>query len=178
MSYDNSPLPVERNERGFWVGAQQLDQAKSTIGLPYILGKSGVAVPLTGTLVETPMASVLLPGGLMGRFGWLRITSLWSFTNNANNKVMRPKLGASTLATFTATATAGVRMSNIIANRGAENSQVAPTGSGAFADAASVGVGTFAVDTTADQLVTLTGQLANIADSITLEAWMIEVMPS
>ena len=178
MSYDNSPLLVERSERGFWVRAQQLDQAKSNLGISYVLGQSGVAVPLTGTLAETTLASVPLPGGLMGRNGWLRVTSFWSFTNSANNKTMRARLAGQAIGGYTATANALLRMSNILANRGVENSQILPTGNVSFFDGITTGAaGTFAVDTSQDQVLALSGQLANVGETITLEMWMVEVFP-
>lgn len=178
MSYNNDNMSGSVNRAGFRIDVDQFDRAKSSLGLSYVLASSGVAVPLTGTTVETVLASVLIPGGLLGPNGCFRLVSLWSVTNSVNNKTCRHKFGAITCATHISTTVSQIRMSNFGMNRGNEASQVFPAGSASFSDTTTAAVvATSAVDTTVDQTVYLSGALSLSTEMITLEAWMLEVMP-
>lgn len=178
MSYDNSPLLVERSERGFWVRAEQIDTGKSLLGIGYTLAQSGIAVPHTGTVAETTLYSTTIPGGLMGPNGVLRVISLWTITNNANNKICRFRFGGVALQNYTATALAHLRISQVVFNRGSEGSQVCGGANQSFQDGVNVSsAGASSVDTGADQVLSFTAQLGSAADVITLEAFLIEVLP-
>jgi hypothetical protein len=77
------------------------------------------------------------------------------------------------------TTSATLQTQGIIRNRGAANSQV-----GFVANAASVftnssgSVVTSSIDTTVDQTIFISGQLASSGETITLEAYRIDILPS
>src|SRR5687767_4986995 len=54
-----------------------------------LLAASPAAIAHTGTTDETVVATVVIPGGLMGTNGRLRVTSLWTWPNSANSKTVR-----------------------------------------------------------------------------------------
>lgn len=146
-------------------------------GTPRVLAQSGVAVSHTGNITETTLATITLPAGSMGANGQVVIETLWSYTNSANNKTLKAKLGASTFMDLTVTTTALTQFRTRIANRSA-SSQVgfAAAAGSPFGNSGSALV-TSAIDTTAAQTVTLTAQLASAAETITLESYIVQVFP-
>lgn len=141
-----------------------------------VLAASAVAVSHTGNTAKTTLASLTVPGGAMGANGCLRITSLWSYTNNANNKTPRVEFGGTQYYSSTITTAATSRMYRTIANRNAENSQVGGAASGAFNwGSTSDALTTSSVDTSLDQNLVFSGQLANGGDSISLESYLVEL---
>jgi hypothetical protein len=153
------------------VGGRAADQS-------YVLAQSAVASSVTGTTTETTLASVTLPGGAMGANGQIEIISLWSYTNSANNKILKVKFGGQQLAAITNTTTATEQLLNRAANRNNSSSQVS------FSAFSTGGIGTstnaintFAVNSDSDVTIALTGQLANTGETITLESYIIKVFP-
>lgn len=142
-----------------------------------VMALSAVRVPLTGSTAETTLATVSLPGGTLGPNGRLRITSLWSYTNNANLKNPRVKFGGTQFFLFGGSTQQSMEAITIIRNRNAQNSQVAA----AAVNQPTMGPGnapvlTAAIDTSASQNILFTGQLAVGTDTIALEAYLIEAM--
>lgn len=158
------------------------DSANSWKWLPavnwQVLARSFAAVSVTGTTTETTLATIAVPANAMGPNGVLRVTTYWSHTNNANTKTLRTKFGGATLVSPAPTASSTSRHLIEVANRNATNSQIVPPNalatSSAFG-ASGTAFSTFAIDTTAAQNITLTGQLANAADTITLEGYLVEL---
>lgn len=146
----------------------------ATLGTWRVLAKSSVAASHTGNTTETTLATVSIPAGAMGPNGRVRITSLWSATNNANNKSMRHKFGGTNYFAQNMSTQQGWRHETEIANRNAANSQVGNT-SNVFGSQAAA-PNTSAVDTTSAVTVLITGQLANSADTVTLESYRVEVL--
>lgn len=170
MPFDNAPITGSFNRGGFIATVDQLDRAKSELGMGYVLAASGVAVPLTGTVAETVLASILIPAMAMGANGQLRITTSWQFTNSANNKTLTWKLAGSTLLSVNRTNTVREPGSMTIWNRGNEGNQLVIYNTSVTT--------TTAVDTSVDQLLTLTGTLAVAGENLTLEGYLVELMPS
>ena len=144
-----------------------------------ILGASAVATSVTGTLSETTLATVTIPGGAIGANGVVRVTMLWTYTNNANNKIWRLRLngiGGTAIVGITRTTSAGDLDQRIIWNRNSQSSQVAFSSSTtpAFTNTAGAPL-TAAIDTSTARDLVFTGNLANIADSITLESYLVEI---
>lgn len=149
---------------------------------PLVLAQSGTAVPLTGSTSETTLATVTIPGGLMGPNGSIEVDVSVSFTANTNLKTLNIKLGGSLIGGFgrSGATETGARTNVIVQNRGSQSSQIIsqPT-------ATSIIYGVFTVtypatlskDTSTDQTLTITGTLANSADTITLERYSIKVLP-
>ncbi|MFW6028316.1 MAG: hypothetical protein ACOC9Q_02195, partial [bacterium] len=118
-----------------------------------------------------------VPGGAMGANGMLRITSLWSHSNNANTKTPRVEFGGTQYYDANITSSATSRMYRTIANRNAANSQVGGTASGAFNWGSTTGaLATSAADTSLDQDLVFSGQLADSGDSIALESYLVELL--
>lgn len=142
-------------------------------------GQSGVAVPVTGTASETALASVTIPAGAMGANGSLRITALFSYTNSVNNKTVRVRFGnglsGTTFAQSTLTTTAATRLTLTIQNRNSAASQIGGLVNGSLGGTASASV-TGTIDTTASQTLTISGQLANTGETITLESYVVELL--
>jgi hypothetical protein len=101
---------------------------------------------------------------------------LESHTNNANNKTIKVKLGGAILNTIVDTTSATLNLEMYTANRGVLNSQVSqPVGANSFGVSASAVV-TAAVDTSKDQPLLITCQLAVGTDSCQLERFSVEIL--
>jgi hypothetical protein len=144
---------------------------------PIVLAQSGVAVSHTGNTSLTNLATVTVPGGLMGKNGRLRITSLWSMTNNANGKSVSAALAGTAFYNVTVSSIRSLQLLTTIANRGAQNSQVGSPNDMVGTGTSTSAPTTAAIDTSADQDAKLEIILANSGDTITLESYSIEVMP-
>lgn len=149
-----------------------------TAGKPSaVRAQSAVAVPHTGTTNETTLATIAIPAGAMGVSGALRVITVWSYTNSANNKTFRARLGGSTFATAVVTTTASSSSLWEVWNRNAANSQVSNgSGAGAGLGASGNATVTLAVDTSVAQNLTITAQLASAGETITLEAYTVEIL--
>jgi len=150
--------------------------SSSGAATPIILAQSGVASSVTGTTSETTLASITIPGGMMGANGSLRITPFFSVTNSANNKTLKVKLGSTAFSSLAVTTSATTTLLVAVRNRGSASSQIAMSSTG-------VGISTIApqsgsVDTAVDQVLTITGQLASTGETITLEGYTVEVLPA
>lgn len=146
-----------------------------TIGSTIVLAQSAVAQSVTGTTTETTLATITVPANAMGANGRIEITTMWSYTNSANNKTLKVKFGGTTLQNITATTTASLQVAMMIANRNAANSQVASPNSSTGSGATTNAVQTAAIDTTAAVTILLTAQLANTGETITLEAYSVKL---
>lgn len=149
----------------------------TTAGKPSaVLAQSAVAVPHTGTTNETALATIAIPAGAMGANGSLRITSLWSYTNSANNKTIQVKLGGTAFFTAINTTTASYNDQTIIRNRtiATQVSHLANAGSriGTSGSAPTTG----AINMAVAQNLTLTATLANTGETITLEGYTVEIL--
>jgi hypothetical protein len=146
-----------------------------------VLAHSAVAVSHTGDTSETALATVVVPGGTMGPNGILRVTSLWSFTNDADDKTLRLRFGAGLSGTqflnIALPSLASFRDQRQIANRNAADSQVGMSSLvlGGWGQSANAPV-TAAIDTTQSRDLVLSGQLESGADTVTLEAYLVEVL--
>lgn len=139
---------------------------------------SAVAVSHTGDASETTLATVALPA--LSANALLRISTLWTITNSANNKTMRARLNGlagSVVAQRVATTSASWAHQFLIANRNSASSQIATS----LGMAAGLGVDgaahvTAAIDTSSAKDLVFTAQLANIGETITLEAYAVEIL--
>lgn len=146
-----------------------------------VLARSGSAVSHTGSTSETALATVSLPAGSMGPNGILRVTHLWSMTSSGNVKTPRIRLGGIAGTAFyqqTQTTTVTLRHQTEIANRNNAASQVSwPSiagGGGWTASAQAATTGTVNTGATLD--IVISGQLASSGETITLEAYLIELL--
>lgn len=145
----------------------------ATLGTWHVFQQSSVAVTHTGDTSETTLATITLPGGAMGANGRVRITTIWSANNDASNKTLRVKFGGTNYFAQNITTQQGWRHQNEIGNRNSASSQIGNQNN-AFGSLSAAPT-TSAVDTTSDVTILLTGQLADGADSVTLESYVVEV---
>lgn len=179
MGYDNLKISGQHNRAGFICAVDQFDLDKSEFGIAFVLARSAVPVQLTGTLAETQMAAVSVPGGLLGPNGWVRVSSWWSATNNANAKQVKASFAGTQFFSASNGNWQAYGMQSVIANRGNEAVQVSPPVNVNLTQAVMAQpMRTYAIDTAADQVLELRGMLANVADVLTLEAWLVEVFPT
>ncbi|HVC54958.1 MAG TPA: hypothetical protein VND95_03330 [Stellaceae bacterium] len=152
--------------------------AAANLSLAYVLCQSAVASSHTGDTAETTLATCAIPANAMGPNGRLRIFAQFSFTNNADAKTARIEFnpgGTQYLSIAGAGAASGQYVIDI-ADRNATNSQVGGVALvGAIGSTAPV---TSAVDTTGATSLSFTGQLGTSSDTITLESYSVELLPS
>lgn len=143
------------------------------------LGAYVVAQPnanVTANTNEATLASVSIPGGLLGADGALRVLAVFSFTGTAGIKTMRMKFGGTTFVNSgPANTTLSASVFRVISNLSA-TSQVAIPVTAAEGGAQASVIVTGAVDTTADQQLVVAVQLASGADSATLTKLIVEVL--
>lgn len=163
------PLPVQSPQ----IAPNLVDPIRSD-GL---LAQSAVASPMTGTTNETTLTTIAVPAGAMGVNGGVRISGLFSYTNSANGKALRVRFGGTAYYGPTVTTTNSAAFLFEIWNRGTANSQIGPAVTNTVPlGAAAVAPTTSTVDTSATFNITITGQLANSGETITLEAYTVEVL--
>ena len=121
-------------------------------------------VSLTGTTTETTLLTIPIKGGLMGLRGRLGEIAVFAMTNNANVKTFRAKIGGSTIATTTSSNTNTAYFGFWLLNRNSQLSQY------------NYIANSFAIDTSVDFNLVITGQLANAADTLTLVALTLEAL--
>lgn len=145
--------------------------------------QSWVASSVTGTTNETVLATIAIPAGAIGANGSVEVEALFSQNNSGNSKTARIRFGASGAGTGGTLYDAAANTTNLaekmhqrIGNRGAANSQV---GNQILGDegwgAGASGHQTSAINTANATEIALTGQLANAADSITLEGYIVTI---
>jgi len=149
--------------------------------IPYASGMTIVATAgsssVTGTLLETNLVALRIPGGAMGSNGVIQVWLLWTYTNSANAKTLNvrfnqtPGVTASGfVSAVNATTTATSQTLTIIRNANAANAQVGYGGAsvtpfGGVTNVPMVG----AVNTALDAYVNINATLANASDSVTLQ---------
>jgi hypothetical protein len=141
-----------------------------------LLDMSGVQQTVTGTTAETTLASVNVPGGLMGENGAVRITALFSYTNSANTKTLRVKWGAGNAFVSGPTTSNAFLLSVVIYNRGTTGQQVSQPAGLAGTGTSTVDPAYASLDTSKDQTISFTGTLSNTSEQIKLESYIVEVI--
>lgn len=139
-------------------------------GKVQILGQSGTPVSGAADTNENTLSTITVPA--MGLHDMIEVETFWSYTNSANNKTLRVRLGGGAGTAYLAivvTASATLRSNIAIANAGAANSQIGFTPGTAtpFATSTSALL-TSAVDTSAGTTIVITGQKATAGETITL----------
>lgn len=139
---------------------------------------SAKSIAHTGDTTETTLATVTLPGGALGANGILRLTLIPKFTGTAGTKSIRAKIDGTgfMLATSVAGSLSGYLQRTLIA----DNSQAAQFSeyNVAVGPAGYTGnaIQAFTKDLTVAKDITITGALANGADSIDWVYYLIEIM--
>lgn len=158
-------------------------QGPSTINggyVPYVVEKAAVATSAPAVSTEVTLATIIIPANAIGPKGVMHVRGGYTFTNNANNKVLRVRYSGAAGSQYvgvTTNNTATFPFDFVICNRGATNSQVGlPTSSqGIWGQATAGTYVTSSVDTTAQTTVVITGQKTVPADTLTLEFYMVGI---
>jgi len=161
-------------------GASTARGAAANLGSWHVLSQSSVAVPVPNAALTTEQTyvTVAVPAGAMGANGLLRITTVWTYTNSANNKTMRVRFGGTSGTQYTSatsTTTASLRTQCQIGNRNATNSQVGGSIVSAGFGTSTGANQTSAVDTAASVDLVISGQTASAGETLTLESYMVEL---
>jgi len=141
-----------------------------------LIAQSAVAVvaPASDTN-ENILATVNIPGNLIGANGSVVIDTLWSCTNNANVKTARIRLGGiggTIVGSMTLTSSLSGRHLARFTNRNSEASQVfSLSGSGTGSSGAAIGTAT--INTANSQDLVITALKATGTDTMTLEAYRV-----
>ena len=133
-------------------------------------------VSLTGTTAETTMLTIPVKGGLIGANGVLAIQPLWNTTNNANTKTLRIKLGATTCYSYGAANLSHQDAYINVRNIGSESSQKTTSGMSGGTGGTVNNYNSTSTDTSVDFNIVVTGQLANSADTMAIQAFLIMVL--
>lgn len=131
---------------------------------PTILYNLATPIVLTGTTAQTTLLTITIPAALMGLIGRLNVLSFFALTNNANNKTLRAGIGANQINVAGAASMAATGFNFWLLNL---NSATAQRNNSSTL---------FAIDTTVSMDLIITGQLANAADSITLNTLTLELI--
>ncbi|WP_213768996.1 hypothetical protein [Caballeronia sp. dw_19] len=141
-----------------------------------VLAQSYAPIRMSGTTVETVLATVIVPGGAMGPNGSVRVTSLWSFNNTANAKSLFIRLAGNQLRTAPGTNFASRSDVFSVQNRGTLASQVSPSSASGPYGTSSGLVTTLSLDTSIDQPITFAGLLTVASEWMTLEGYTVELL--
>ncbi len=133
-------------------------------------------VVLTGSTSGVTLATIIIPAGLLGANGKLKIYPLWSTTNNANFKTLRAVFGGSVCTTMISQSVPNNSGLVIIRNINSESVQKCSSGLVAGIGSSSGSISSPTVDTTAATNITISGQLAVGTDTLTLEDLFVEVV--
>lgn len=131
---------------------------------------------VTATTAETTLLTIPIKGGVVGQKGKLIVYAMFSFTNNANQKVPRFKYNSDIV--WTSTVTTGTTASACVPIHNFNSEAVQKTASGVLAGfgLTSSAIVQTTVDTSVGFNLVITGQLANNADTLKLESLFLEVV--
>lgn len=147
----------------------------AAIKAPYVLA-AGVGASVTGTMTKTTLATITVPADAMGANGVVEIDMTFEYTSSANNKDITVSFGGTDMFTpaSVTTSVAGHYLVRI-ANLGSASSQVGwftATNTSPFGNSTATALPTAAVNTGSSVTILVTGQLANVGDTITLKRYL------
>jgi hypothetical protein len=144
-----------------------------------VLTISASPISHTGSTLRTEITRIKIPGGIMGPNGALRLSVLFSMTNSTNMKRFEAEIGGTldllSNQEVTSASVYGLYQSRILWNRGSQNSQIVMNSWGGDNTLfAPPDVGT--EDMSKDQEIIIYGTLAAATETITLEAYTVEIL--
>lgn len=142
---------------------------------PSTLAQAAEPAELRTKLDPVVLASVVIPAGAMGPNGMVRVTSTWSMTNSQKDKTVIIRFGGVDISSNSVTTATTYQEQRIIQNRNTPKAQVFVFGGNAYTGAP---IGTLDRDTTQTQRIDIVGQLSDSQDTMTLEAYTVELIPS
>jgi hypothetical protein len=161
--------------RGILTAIEQDDSTKAMLGMSYVLNLVTSTASAPANTAENSLASVTVPGGIMGATGALRVTFDFVVTDNANAKTLRLKLGTSTLRTYNlAAGVSRVRDVLIVFNR-AWNAQLV-IGAAPFSGIESPAL--YGENSNSNLTLQVTAQKAVATDVVSRQFWLVELFPT
>lgn len=141
-----------------------------------VIAASAIQATATGTAgSDITLATVALPGGLLGPNDGVRISSLFAGTSNANTKNCRIRFGGQLILSLGVTTNANLSAISRVRNRGVLNSQVsAPAGQPGIG-ASGGSIITMAIDTTVDVPILFQANLTVATDTLDLHEYLVEL---
>ncbi len=178
-------LSFERNDsRSNFLGTVVPNfEAPFAISEKLVVSQTGAGTSAPANTSENVLVTARIPGNLLGKNGQIKVTTLWSHTNNANAKTVRVRFG------WTGGVTGTVVSQVSVASQSSSTVSAELTNRNSLASQAAIGTGIVAsgnpqlwlvgasLDTSSDQFIAITAEKANGADSMTLESYSIEVCP-
>lgn len=146
-----------------------------------MLGSSGAATVTPANTSENTLATITVPANAVGTTRTIRISTWWTSTNSANNKTCRIRysgIAGTTVATFTATTQPNLKIEGAIQGAGTTATQTATGFTYASAGNSAMTAQALTVDTTAQTTVVITGQKASAGETLTLDAYTVELVPA
>lgn len=148
-----------------------------------VLSQSAVPVSCSASTAEEVLQQVPIFGSLLGLNGALRLTTLFTISNNANTKTIRARFGTTALggsawlANQSTTVASLNYLPQVLRNRNAVNSQITyvPANGGNTTSSGNAN-GTFTEDSSVDNILAITGQKAVAGDVLTLEGYTLELL--
>lgn len=138
--------------------------------LPIELRKVTSIFTHTGSLAETVMNTYSLPGGMMGPNGELDIKMQLGHNEVAGTARFRVRFAGNAIFDFTMAANVpSMTVKRFIFNTGLENAQTTMANSKNSYQTSGGPKVTYAIDTTVDQLITVTGVLSDITNTMNLD---------
>lgn len=128
----------------------------------------------TGVTTAVQMAAAVVPAGIMGTQGAVRMTGYWAHNSTAGAKVGGILFGGSTVLTSSQTTTLGINLQKTVHNRAADKQIIRVAVDNQIAQ--SVAPTLLSIDTTADVTASLTGSIAVATDTMVLESFLIELL--
>jgi hypothetical protein len=153
------------------------ETSRANLGILYF--SNAVAVSVAGTAGYEDLRTFVVPANSMGANGFIRFTTVWSVTNNANGKAVRILFGGQTAVETQLLSTASFQACHILINRNATNSQLrmAQGTIAAISGVTSIAIpGGLTVDTTVNQTIAVQGVKTVGGDTVTLQGAFVEVV--
>lgn len=140
-----------------------------------VFAQSAAPSSLTGTTSSTSLIQIPVPAYTLGSFGQFVIDIQLSWTNNSNNKTFTIQFGGLSVLSTTQSGNVGMRVNEIIANRGVLNQQSAWPSINSYA-LTGASPPSLNVDTSQAQTLAFIVQLGNSADTIRIENYSVRLL--
>ena len=137
-----------------------------------ILSGSAIGFSCSLTAIDEVLDSFLIPAGALGVNSVLQIEPLWTFTNSANNKTLKIRIGGVEIYSATRTTCDKEAPLIVLANRNSLASQIQPYDN-TYLTAGSGAPATYSIDFSKNQIVFIMGNRANSGDTLKLEYYRV-----
>lgn len=168
---------AKRYAKGFFTDLR----VRNNMPVMAVLAQSGVAVPHTGTTDETTLATIIVPGGLLGPNDALEVETYWTHTSSSMNKTLRVKFGGTAFFQPIVSTSVQTRGLTTIRNAGSLAAQFGGISSTAVTSGiggSAAAMASSAANTAINQTLTITAQLVGTAENITLLGYTVKYVPA